>query len=130
MKVIALDLLITTKLKVTFPQAFVVAVEPENVTVPPFALKVGEPLIVSAPVMFIFPDGAVNVPPLIVNPLTVALAGMFSKPLFNVVAPEVVKVVALLRSIVEATVNALRDRAEKPEMFPVPVKLKVVPPVV
>ena len=70
-----------TRLNVTLLQAKVAVDVPSNVIVPPLALKVGVPEIVNDAAKVIVPEGAVKVPPRIVNvPLRSAPLGKVSDP--------------------------------------------------
>ena len=63
-KVLGPVVLKTTLLKVRRPLGVRVAVEPSKVTVPPLALKIGEPETDKAPaIVKLVAEGAVNVPP-------------------------------------------------------------------
>lgn len=78
-----------TKLKVTLLQLNV-APPLSKVTVPALALKVGDPEIVKFPAIVIFPDGALNVPPVITSALfkSAPLAKVKLLPVLTVTVPE------------------------------------------
>ena len=106
-----------TKLNTTLLQPST-AKPPSKLTVPPLALKTGEPVIVSPPLKLIVPDGALKVPPEITRLQSrSAPDGRDKLPELRVQVPWVeVKVLYELRSTVApATVIDLTFKPVKPD---------------